>query len=127
MTCLLQLNDLENAVLIIGSIWGDEKLDLTIHKDLMQTLFALIEIMIGKMCEGLQCNKSTWSQNKLKQTKKNLNILSSENGICQCENAEQLHINLAKIIKILGVHIGYNPRVFLQLLKVCNNFLMQSD
>lgn len=35
VTCLLQLNDLENAEIIIGSIWGDEKLDLTIHKDLM--------------------------------------------------------------------------------------------
>ena len=36
-------------------------------------------------------------------------------------------MNLAKIIKILGVHIGYNPRIFLQVLKVTNYYLMQSD
>ena len=83
VTCLLQINDLDNAELIIGSIWGDEKLDLTIHKDLLQTLFALVEIMIAKMYESLACNKSTWSQNKLKSSpQKSLNIIANDNGIC---------------------------------------------
>ena len=35
VSCLIKLNDLEDAELIIGSIWGDEKLDLRVHKDLL--------------------------------------------------------------------------------------------
>jgi hypothetical protein len=31
VSCLIQINDLVDAEIVIGSIWGDEKLDLTIH------------------------------------------------------------------------------------------------
>jgi hypothetical protein len=49
VTCLLQLNDLEDADLLISTLWGERKLDLTIHRDLLCTLLELLEVMIRKL------------------------------------------------------------------------------
>ena len=46
VACLLKVNDFEDAELIIGSMWGDEKLDLRIHRELLLTLFWYAEKMV---------------------------------------------------------------------------------
>lgn len=58
LTCLVQINDFEDAALMILSLWGDEKLDLTIHKDLLNTLFESLEVMIRKLQYQNQSNNS---------------------------------------------------------------------
>jgi hypothetical protein len=56
------LNDLEDAELIVGSVWGDERLDLRIHKELLNQLFSIIEIMINDLYKNLPQNQSQWSK-----------------------------------------------------------------
>jgi hypothetical protein len=51
VTCLIIVNDFEDAELVIGSIWGDEKLDLTLHKELCMCLFDYLEIATSKMSD----------------------------------------------------------------------------
>ena len=48
VTCLIKLNDFEDAELIIGAIWG-EKLDLTINFELLSSLFWYTETIIQNM------------------------------------------------------------------------------
>jgi hypothetical protein len=47
------VNDFEDADLVIGSIWGDEKLDLTIHKEILQNLFQYLDVMIDQLYNDL--------------------------------------------------------------------------
>ena len=48
VTCLIKLNDFEDAELIIGAIWG-EKLDLTINFELLSSLFWYADTIIHDM------------------------------------------------------------------------------
>lgn len=67
LACLLQVNDFSDADLLITTLWGDRKLDLAVHKDLLCTLFEILEVVIGKLYEqtlwqGSQ--RSSWYQRK---------------------------------------------------------------
>jgi hypothetical protein len=43
---LIQINDYDDAEILISSFWGDEKIDLTIHKDLLLSLNSYLEAII---------------------------------------------------------------------------------
>jgi hypothetical protein len=43
---LIQINDYDDAEILIGSLWGDEKIDLTIHKDLIISLNSYLDEII---------------------------------------------------------------------------------
>jgi len=46
VACLIAVNDFEDAELVIGSMWGDEQLDLTIHNELLCSIFTYTELII---------------------------------------------------------------------------------
>jgi hypothetical protein len=99
------VNDFEDAEMIIGSIWGDEKLDLSINKDITEYLFDYLEIITEKMYSSMSVTGSSW--NKKRSSDYNLN--EHPKGVKICETPEQLMENLQKILRILGVHIGFAP------------------
>lgn len=43
---MIQINDYDDAEILISSLWGDEKIDLTIHKDLLLSLNSYLEATI---------------------------------------------------------------------------------
>lgn len=55
ISCLIAINDVEDAELILASEWGDEvslsceKIDLTIHNQILTNLFKLLDIIIDEM------------------------------------------------------------------------------
>ena len=126
LTCLLKLNDFEDAELIIGSIWGDEKLDLRIHKDLLQTLFETIEIMIGQLFEKMPQNQNAWSRRVMKDRVNKKLIDGDTKGVQICQSAQDLALNLPKVIRIIGIHLGLNSVVFLRLMKVVNHYMIDT-
>lgn len=49
VSCLVKMNDYQNAELIIGSMWGDEKLDLTVAPCLLGSLISSLDNMINPL------------------------------------------------------------------------------
>lgn len=49
IACLIKVNDFEDAELIIGSMWGDEKLDLTICPEITKSCFSVLDKMIEEL------------------------------------------------------------------------------
>ena len=103
VACLIFVNDFEDAEMIIGSIWGDEKLDLSINKDITEYLFDYLEIITEKMYSSM--SESQWA----KKMSNDYNLHEHPKGVKICETPEQLMENLQKVLRILGVHIGFAP------------------
>jgi hypothetical protein len=116
------VNDFEDAELVIGAIWGDEKLDLSIHKDLCDGLFNYLEIIIEKMHSNM--NPSVWSRNKAQPK---LFLAENPKGVQICETPEQLIENIQKVLRILGMHISFNPNVFFRVIAMTNHYLVNND
>ena len=106
------MNDFEDAEMIIGSIWGDEKLDLTINYDITRSLFDYLEIITEKMNSIIPATDSSTPTTGSSWAKKRRNdyiLHEHPKGVKICETPEQLMENLQKILRILGVHIGFAP------------------
>lgn len=61
------VNNFADAEMVIGSIWGDEKLDLTINKDITSFLFYYLEIITEKMnasIPAIPAAGSRWSEKR---------------------------------------------------------------
>ena len=119
---MIAVNDFEDAELVIGSVWGDEtnlqcdKLDLTIHNELLCNLFTYTDIMIEQMYAPLSKRSRSVSafttiEGKIK-------------GVSTCANAKDLSENLPKVLRILGPHLGLNHSVFNRVLRVVNHYMV---
>jgi hypothetical protein len=58
---LIQINDYDDAEILIGSMWGDEKIDLTIHKDLILSLNSYLDEIIPNKNDK---NQYFWHKSK---------------------------------------------------------------
>ena len=122
VACLIAVNDFEDAELVIGSVWGDEmnmgcdKLDLTIHNELLCNLFTYTEIMIEQMYAPLSSKRSRSNQS--------FTIEGKTKGVSTCHTAKDLSENIPKVLRILGVHLGLNQSVFNRVLRVVNHYMV---
>ena len=124
VTCLLKVNDFEDAELIIGSMWGDEKIDLRIHKELLLTLFWYAEKMIQQMFFDIPTNRKGWSRKRI-QNAKDLDIIPDNGkGVKICRTPEDICQTIPILLRVLGVHLGLNTVVLLRLLKVVNHYMV---
>ena len=97
---------------------------MTIGKDILQSVFALIDFTIDYMSKNLSQNPNS----KRANTKSRYQILTRDpKGITTSRTPEELLQNLMKILKFVGVHIGLNPVIFQKVIQVFNVNVMQSN
>ena len=110
------MNDFEDAELIIGSMWGDEKLDLTVIPELLRALIVSLDHMVDFLYHEIGSKNSVVINVKVKPLK----------GIRLCQNAEDLCENLPVVLRIFGVHLGLDAHVFYRVLRVVNYWMVQT-
>ena len=135
VTCLLQLNDLADADLLISTLWGERKLDLTIHRDLLCTLFEILEVAIKKLhpgsiqgAGGQNVKTTSWFRGrKAKEDTRTLRWTGDgqDKGIKVCENPQELLTHLPKILKLIGVYVGQNYAIYSKLLQTVHYHLIE--
>lgn len=74
--------------MVIGSIWGDEKLDLCVNKELTETLLDYLEIITEKINAAMAPND--WKNRRLRK----FSLPEHSKGVVICETPEQLMENL---------------------------------
>ena len=83
------------------------QIDLTISKNLMPALFALLEAVLSET-------------DKIGGKKRGPSFVDHEKGVSvhdKASAAESLRENLPKILKLLGVYLGHNVPLFRRVLK----------
>ena len=114
---LIRVNDFEDAELIIGSMWGDEKLDLTICPEILKSCFSMVDKMIEELYFEIAKNRST-------SLRRNLQLPYHAKGIKTCRRGEELSESLPVLLRVLGVHVGLDSEVFDRLLRVVHYFMV---
>lgn len=107
--CLVQVNDLEDAALILDAMFDNDsrQIDLTISKNLLQALFALLDAVLIET-------------DKIGSKKKGSSFVDHQKGVSIHDKAsamECLRENLPKVLKLLGVYLGHNIPLFRRVLK----------
>ena len=98
---MIQINDYDDAEILISSFWGDERIDLTIHKDLLLSLNCYLDATIPTDKMYLFWLKQNFVSKFTKHSK----------GLMELEPrnlTDILVFNLQKILKIQYYFIGTN-------------------
>ena len=50
---VLQVNDLQDAKFIIEAVWGHQNFDMTIHREIQQSMFTLMDLSVDYLSKNL--------------------------------------------------------------------------
>jgi hypothetical protein len=114
----IDMNDWDTADDICNSVYGG-KLDLTLSKDLMKSVFAAISWFIDSLYKEIDCTQGfvgVWAKLRAKSSAPLEDELPA--SLKQATSPDTLFDGLQRILNVISIHIAFDEVVFTKVLRV---------